>query len=290
MSSPFTPFRGAPRPAKVLLYGEPGTEKTRRCLLQLPHPIAYIDMEASAAAYGDLADPRDQLLVTRRLRGPGSVLEAVSWVESHPGDFASVVIDPITTVWDQLQAAFRERLAARRKDRPHPDDIVIEPSHWNALNTAHGDILARLQSLPQHVVLVGRGKWGKDEQTGKRTDYDYEGWKRVPSLVSTVIESHPDYDVVHKDRFGVLRPGRQARVTLEGLCRTGTEAAPIEAESDAAQADAGPQMTAGQSKAVAALAELGLSAPEGFGAPHAWSRDQLKTISAMVQQHRQEKA
>lgn len=241
--NPFTPFREAKRPAKVLLYGEPGTEKTRRALMQTPEPRAYIDMEASAAMYHKLAGERDAILVTRRLRGRDSVMEALAFIEENPEMFATVVIDPITTIWEQLQAAFRERLAAFKR-RKFPDaqaeDVIIEPGHWNALNTSHGDIMARLLSLRQHVVLIGRGRDIRDKDTEQVVAHEFDGWKRVPSLVSTVIETHLDFDVVKKDRSGALTPGRvKGHVDMTALFQLDTVVVPVERESDAAAADAG---------------------------------------------------
>lgn len=281
--NPFTPFRAAKRPAKILLFGEPGTEKTRRALMQMPHPIAYIDMEASAAAYGSLATPEDAILVTRRLRGRGSVLEALAYIEERPKEFASVVIDPITTIWEQIQAAFRERLAvqkAKRQPGIQPEDVIIEPGHWNALNTFHGDILARLLSLPQHVLLIGRGKFLKDEDTGKVNGYDFEGWKRVPSLVSTVIETHPEWDAVHKDRFGVFREGRCPRIDLSALfAAAGHEAQKVESESEAARSDADTAQDARQ-KAIDHLIDRGLlqEALEQFGESEKWDEEVLENL------------
>jgi hypothetical protein len=240
--NPFTPFREARRPAKVLLYGEPGTEKTRRALLQTPEPRAYIDMEASAAMYHKLAGEKDAILVTRRLRGRDSVMEALAFIEENPELFATVVIDPITTIWEQLQAAFRERLASFKR-RKFPDaqaeDVIIEPGHWNALNTSHGDIMARLLSLRQHVVLIGRGKDIRDKDTEQVVAHEFDGWKRVPSLVSTVIETHLEFDVVKKDRSGALTPGRvKGHVDMSALFQLDTVVVPVERESDAAVADA----------------------------------------------------
>lgn len=280
--NPFTPFRAAKRPAKILLFGEPGTEKTRRALMQMPHPIAYIDMEASAAAYGALATPEDAILVTRRLRGRGSVLEALAYIEERPKEFASVVIDPITTVWEQIQAAFRERLAVRQQ-RKNPgiqaEDVIIEPGHWNALNTTHGDLIARLLSLPQHVLLIGRGKFLKDENSGQVNGYDFEGWKRVPSLVSTVIETHPEWDAVHKDRFGVFREGRHPRIDLSALFHRETEAVKVEGESEAARADADTAADARQ-KAIDHLIDRGLlqEALEQFGESEKWDEEVLENL------------
>ena len=49
----FQPFPKQRGPLKILVYGEPGTLKTRRAL-QMPDPIFMIDLECGAADYGDL--------------------------------------------------------------------------------------------------------------------------------------------------------------------------------------------------------------------------------------------
>ena len=54
--SMFRPFEEIRVPLKLLVYGDPGTEKTRRAL-QMPRPVYIIDMENGASSYASLVEP-----------------------------------------------------------------------------------------------------------------------------------------------------------------------------------------------------------------------------------------
>lgn len=236
MKNPFSPFPTRP-PARVLLYGDAGTEKTRRCLSQLPGPIAYIDMESGGAYYADLPPAGSGYMLTR---SAADVRDALDYLSSPEGAraFRSVVIDPIGIVWDQLQEAHKIRAAERgRKRNPGmtPDDVLMDVSAWGKVKTQHGSLITRALNLSQHVVFIARGGDQINEK-GDVVGYKAACEKSVPFLVSTVIQTRHGYDVVEKDRSGALKEGRQARVDLRAIVGASGTAPPRLLGEDASAA------------------------------------------------------
>src|SRR5262245_37519866 len=103
--NPFVPFPIGKGPVKLLLYGEPGTMKTRRAL-GFPAPRYMVDLEKGADEYGDLTEPGDQYLACQ---SHSALFEALDYLDSIRGDVGTLIIDPITVVWQSLQAGHAER-------------------------------------------------------------------------------------------------------------------------------------------------------------------------------------
>jgi len=238
--NPFAPFPSAP-PARVLLYGDPGTQKTRRCLSELPGPIAYIDMESGGLYYADLPPKGSGYMLTR---SASEVRDALDFLASPEGTkaYRSVVIDPIGIVWEQLQEAHKIRAAERGK-RKNPgmtaDDVLMDVSAWGRVKAQHGNLITRALNLSQHVVFIARGADQINEK-GDVIGYKAQCEKSIAFLVSTVIQTRHGFDVVEKDRSGALKEGRQsARVSLKAVTSaSGTTVSRLAAEDEAATRDA----------------------------------------------------
>ena len=103
MSSLFKPFPKGRGPIKLLVYGEPGTLKTRRAL-QMPDPIYVIDMECGAADYGELVQGKVAFYL--RTKSHVDVSDALREVlQKAEGEVGTLIIDPISQVWQSLQNA-----------------------------------------------------------------------------------------------------------------------------------------------------------------------------------------
>lgn len=238
--NPFAPFPSAP-PARVLLYGDPGTQKTRRCLSELPGPIAYIDMESGGLYYADLPPKGSGYMLTR---SASEVRDALEFLASPEGTkaYRSVVIDPIGIVWEQLQEAHKIRAAERGKRKNPgmtPDDVLMDVSAWGRVKAQHGNLITRALNLSQHVVFIARGADQINEK-GDVIGYKAQCEKSIAFLVSTVIQARHGFDVVEKDRSGALKEGRQsARVSLKAVTTaSGTTVSRLAAEDEAATRDA----------------------------------------------------
>lgn len=287
MRNPFKPFPAKP-PARILLFGDPGTEKTRRALMQMPGPSALVDMEAGSLYYADIAQPGSVYLPTHAI---GDVLDALTWLESPAASkIATVIIDPVTVIWEQLQEGFRARAVAKSKRSKYPkdaEDVIIDAGGWGRLNSLHAAMMTRLLNLPQHVVLIARGKETTDDN-GVVTGYTCVAQKAVPFLASTVIRTRSDHDHVEKDRSGALREGRvKGRVDLGAIVKgSGSAVTRVEPGMAAAEreAAAGERWTDEERHAFCgALKKLG----HGYDGVAAWAESLgLPRPSAMTRDQR----
>lgn len=253
MKSPFSQFPSRP-PARILLYGDPGTEKTRRAMGQMPGPVALLDLEAGATYYADVAPSGSVYLSTRSIR---AVEDALAWLESADAKhIQTVILDPVTVVWEQLQEGHRQRAATKKKCAP--EEVLFDVGTWGRLTAVHGALMTRFLNLRQHVVITARGKEAVNEQ-GVATGYSATCQKAVPFLVSTVIQTRHGFDVVEKDRSGALREGKQPRVDLSAIVRgSGTTVTKQMPETTAAEVDATEPAAVGREPAfVSAIEKLG---------------------------------
>ena len=230
----FSPFPTGRGPVKLLVYGEPGTMKTRRSL-QMPGPLYMIDLECGAADYGDLVDPEKSFYL--RTKSHLDVAQAIEELLSKPsGVVGTLIIDPITQVWQSLQNAHVSRTCIRKNRIP--EDVFFDVGTWGKLKRSYSDIMAALLSAPFHVVMTARGKEKIDER-GNSLGYGYEGEKSTMFLANVVIESHSNGDVVVKDRTGTYtEKQRLKRVDFtDFLPKEGMRAHVVESDSAAAFRD-----------------------------------------------------
>ncbi len=230
---PFPTLRGA---AKIFIYGEAGTEKTRRAL-QMPGPLYVMDLESGSSDYGDLVNPaRDRYLLTRSHTVVRDALLELS--RMPPEAVGTVIIDPITVLWQSIQLGHVERQIAAGK-ASSPETVMFDVGVWGKLKRTYGDIMSTLLAAHYHVVMIARGK-DKIDDRGNKLGYGFDGEKSTEFLAKTVIESHGDYDIVLKDRTGTFTErGRVGRVDMRKLLVRATRVAvPIQTESEAARRDA----------------------------------------------------
>ena len=260
----FQPFPTTRGHLKILLYGDPGTEKTRRAL-KMPGPVYVIDMENGASDYGDLVDPgRDKYFATKsHVRAAQAVEEVVALATRNPAAVGTLVVDPVTVVWQSLQAAHIEKVVRKSRakgDEQAPEDVMFDVGAWGTLKRVYGDFMTNLLNAPFHVVLIARGKELVD-QKGNKVGYGYEGEKSTEFLFKTIIETRRDYDLVKKDRTGTFRErSKHPRIDLNQLLgNAGTATSRLETDSEAAAKDARerhPSFKADQKRFMAQLGEM----------------------------------
>ncbi len=157
--SNFKPAESVKKRLKIAVYGPSGVGKTWFAL-HFPK-VAVIDMEGGTDHYGG----KFPFHVVRTK----SVKEVIQYVEafaSEKHDFETLVIDPITLVWSQLQTGrqdVKERKAAAKdrskqtKDWNEATDIeTFTQADWNAVKKIYNKLMTTLINLDMHVVLIGR--------------------------------------------------------------------------------------------------------------------------------------
>jgi hypothetical protein len=232
--NPFRPYPTVKGPIKLLLYGDPGTMKTRRAL-GLPGPRYMVDLEKGADEYGDLTEAGDQYLACQ---STSALVEALDYLDTIEESVGTLIVDPITVVWQSLQAGHAERASVKKKIAP--EDVMFDQGVWGRLNRVHNDIVTRLLNAPFHVVLICRGKEIRDAKGDTVVGYAYEGHKSLEFLAKTVIETRRGGDRVLKDRSGTWPEGYRApRIDLrELLTGSGPGGTRLETASEAAERDA----------------------------------------------------
>ena len=197
---------------KVLIYGQWGSGKTYLAL-GLPKPL-LIDGEGGADM---LAETYPEALIhkTRSWKGLRTALrEAEPLIRS--GEIQTIIVDPYTLFWEQLQLARQEVL-----DRNRAIDRTVEASDfqfkdWNILKRQANDFLVSVVNLPVNVILIARaGEEYREEKDGAKTRLVKTGRdkpslnKEAPYYVDFVFECRitPNGSrmvVVHKARGAAL--------------------------------------------------------------------------------------
>jgi hypothetical protein len=304
VQNPFKPFPRTRGPLKLFVFGEPGTWKTRRALA-MPGPLFVIDMESGSTDYGAMVNPdRDQHLLTKSVADVRQALAYLAMLKR--GEVGTLVIDPVTVIWDQLQFAMVEKIAAKR--RVAPEDAILDQGAWATLKRSYNDLMNSAMTAPYHVVMIARGKDKKDKE-GNVIGYAYEGQKSTEFLANVVIEAHAQGDVVKKDRTGTFKDATRSRERVPFtafLPNTGDAPSQMQSDSEAvrrdvesderpareeapapAQAGHHPEWDAYRGGFMAKLGELGVryedlagwTQSNGWGRPSAWPKAKAHSLA-----------
>ena len=233
--SKFIPFPKGRAPLKLLVYGDPGTQKTRRALM-MPGPIYVVDLECGAVNYSDLIEEKEAFYL--RTKSHSDVFEALEELDMlPPGSVGTLVIDPISQVWQSLQNGHVQRQMMRK--RKIAEDVHFDVGTWGKLKRSYGDIMSYLLSAPYNVIMTARGK-DKIDERGNVIEYSYEGERSTSFLANVVIEARRDYDIVIKDRTGTFcEKTKIPRVKFtDFLPKEGSTAHTFESDTAAAFKDA----------------------------------------------------
>lgn len=258
VNNPFrAPVDAAPR-AKVLVYGPSGVGKTWFALTA-PGPIAVIDTEGGTAFYagrvgeGGLS-PFD-VLPTKTF---AQVEQAVAYLREHPGAYQTLVIDPVTVLYEVLQDAAQERRAEVRRNA----EADLEMLDWQRIKRAWKRLMNEIANLPMHVVVTARQGELKEERTGPngrkesvKVGLRPEAEKSTDYLFDVVVRMEPNRSggrdaVMEKDRMGIhplnARVPSPTFTSLfaKALAGRGTAERAVPSDAHAARVDAATTMSA----------------------------------------------
>lgn len=191
MQNPFRVAKREERRMKIFLWGEFGTGKTTQAL-KFPS-VACIDLERGSALYGDRFQfHRVESNNLDDLRG------IVTFLKSGNHQYQTLLIDPITIVWELFQHQYKE----------------FNPQIWNAIKKQYKNFMNALVDLDLHVIATARQK--TKYKPGNFMQYDGETFDSDKSsvyLFDTVIQLYRDeqdrfFGFCSKDRSGRLPSGR----------------------------------------------------------------------------------
>lgn len=207
--NPFKKAQNVEPKMKVLVYGASGVGKTFFALSG-KGKIAVIDTEGGTAHYAGREGLQEfDVLPTKTYK---DVKAAVEFVAANPDAYGTLVIDPLTVIWETLQDSAQIKRAAANAAKGRGTGIVeetdLEMLDWGRIKRQYKSLLTAIINLPIHTIVIAREK----DETEKRGDQmvkvgskpDCE--KGTPYFFDTVLRMFVDGGArkmtVVKDRTG----------------------------------------------------------------------------------------
>ncbi|CAB4150416.1 AAA domain containing protein [uncultured Caudovirales phage] len=207
--NPFKKAQNVEPKMKVLVYGASGVGKTFFALSG-KGKIAVIDTEGGTAHYAGREGLQEfDVLPTKTYK---DVKAAVEFVAANPEAYGTLVIDPLTVIWETLQDSAQIKRAAANLAKGRGTGIVeetdLEMLDWGRIKRQYKSLLTAIINLPIHTIVIAREK----DETEKRGDQmvrigskpDCE--KGTPYFFDTVLRMFVDGGArkmtVVKDRTG----------------------------------------------------------------------------------------
>lgn len=220
-ASLFQPAAKTARFFKVLLYGAWSSGKTRAAL-GFPGPIAVIDLEASTALYDgfDVVRTRDLPTIER----------AIAEIAAS-GKYKTLIIDPITVIYQLMQFGAEDIVAGRNKGQSSLESgQTVGRLEWGIIKRAWANVMTQCTNLPCNVVLIARqsdvlapdpnGRKGETIKVGVKADAD-KSTMYIPDLVLQMNVETRDgkasyWSVVEKSRIDGLAVGQRLSGYMAG--------------------------------------------------------------------------
>ena len=182
------------RGLKLFIYGEPSTGKTFFCT-QFKN-VYYIDTEEGAkmSKYVENINANNGVLFsTRKFNDLAQELMALSSVEHT---YETLVIDPITTIYDDLVEEERERIKKEGRRAKISEEYQVA-------NTRFKKMVWLLLDLPMNVIITAHAKkeYGEAMNVIGTT---FDGYKKFGFMFDVVIEA-----IVRRGkRIGIVKKSR----------------------------------------------------------------------------------
>lgn len=188
--SPFLMGARARRRLKLLLWGDSGAGKTTLAL-RFPGCVV-IDLEGGTELYGDTFS-FDVLKATTA----DEAMAAVDWLLTHPHEYRTLVIDPITVYWDALQAKWGRIFLQRNKGGKghHGEFYELQPRDWVTLKAEFKELVRKLIALDMNVIVTARQKAQyADAGFMRKVGETFDGERTLPYLFDTILHLYRDKD------------------------------------------------------------------------------------------------
>jgi phage nucleotide-binding protein len=171
----FTPVENTVQYVKALLYGQPGSGKTRFCA-DAPKPI-WLDFESSTETLRHWPEYR-----STPVKRPRSIDELVKDVKKAVIDpeVDTVVIDSITSALDFYMRDAAEKRASKR------DKFEFWEADYKYATQVFTDLFGILQNAPINVVIIGHERVFRDAE-GKLETIVPDITPRLQQAVSRLV-------------------------------------------------------------------------------------------------------
>lgn len=199
--NPFKPAEAVVPRVKALVYGPSGVGKTYLALTS-PGRIAVIDTEGGTAFYANRAglSPFD-VLPTKTF---SDVTNAIRYLRDHPGEYETLVIDPVTVLYETLQDAAQIKRADKKRD----PDADLEMLDWQRIKRSYKTLMTDLVNLPMHVIVTARERDDEERRgnerikVGVRPDAEKSTPYYFDVIVRLTARDGKRSGVIEKDRTG----------------------------------------------------------------------------------------
>ncbi len=202
MKSPFKKAEKKDERLKLFVYGDSGAGKTFLSL-QFPSP-AVIDAERGTVPYNSLFD--FHVLNTSTIQ---EVEEAIEFLKTETHEFKTLIIDPLTCLWESLQSKWSDILFKHNKKSKgfKSEFYEFQTKDWMLIKEEWKELMRKILSLDLNIVCTARQKdkysfSGNDFMTKSGETFDAE--KNSIYHFDTVIKLQQDGDkriaTIVKDR------------------------------------------------------------------------------------------
>lgn len=191
-----------PARLKLLLSGPAGVGKTTAAL-QMPRPY-LIDCEEGASHYGKLVEDAGGAVFSAR--SLDDVIDELRMLATEPHPFRTVIIDPMTTVYNQ-EVDRQERLVGNEFGR-----------HYGAANKPAKRVCWLLAQLDLNVVVTSHSKTeygpkleklGETFDSYKKLDYVFDLWLALSRTESPNGKRTARQAAVRKTRLDTFPDGAE---------------------------------------------------------------------------------
>jgi len=255
MSGPANPFRApvqSGKRVKCLVYGPSGVGKTYFALTA-PGRVAVIDTEGGTSFYAERPGlSAFDVLPTKTF---AQVEAAVAYLRANPAEYATLVIDPVTVIYQVLQDAAQQRRAEIRNN----PDADMEQLDWQRVKRAYTRLMNDLVNLPLNVVVTAReadlteerkGPNGRPERVkvGFKPEAEKSTTYHFDAVLRLVPAAKGREAVIEKDRTGANALGARipnpsfADVFASVLNGSGQVERNVPSDEAASRIDAGTTM------------------------------------------------
>lgn len=186
---------------KALIYGASGVGKTYLSLTA-PGRIAFIDTEAGSSFYADRGLSDFDVMYTKSYK---EVRDAIKGLAENEHTYQTVVIDPITTIWETLQEAAS---LARKRKRGTDEEVDLELLDWSKIKRLYKALLTDLVNLPLNVIVTAREKEDVERKgselvrVGFKPDAEKGTSYAFDSVIRLVKTDAGRIALIQKDRTG----------------------------------------------------------------------------------------
>jgi hypothetical protein len=195
--------------SKILVFGESGTGKTKAAL-SFP-ACAYMDNHGSAEKYKG-AYPQHMFFPPRAdiLPTCDNVLAATGALLADPGDRLTLVLDDVTTHWDQVQVKWSNIFLTRLVNSKghHAEFYSFQPGDWPHVKRDLRRLLRRMIAVDMTSIAIARSQnkyAGKGQNFMEVVGTTFAGEKGIvyefDYVFEFVVEDNKRYAIVHKQRI-----------------------------------------------------------------------------------------